>query len=429
MKILIENGLVVDPSAEPGMEPEKRPLIIENGVFADPETWGGATPDRIIDAGGLYVFPGLIDAHCHLRDPGYEYKEDIISGTLSAAHGGFSTVACMPNTKPVCDHAALVRYILEKAERSGFARVLPIGAVSKGQQGKELAEIGLMAEAGAVAISDDGHPVAEADLMRKAMLYASQFGLTVISHCEDLSLAADGQMNEGAWSTMLGLRGIPDLAESVMAARDCLLAEYLQIPVHLAHISCRRSVRIIREAKARGVKVTAETCPHYFTLTEADCRGFNTQAKMNPPLRTADDVAAIIEGLADGTIDLIATDHAPHHQDEKELEFALANNGIVGFETALPLGYTFLVRPGKLSLTAWLRTMTTNPARLLRQPTGTLQPGRPADLVLVDLDHLFRFDKNQMASRSRNTPYQDWELYGKVRGTFCAGRMTYDTFC
>lgn len=426
MKILIRGGRVVDPLEQDNEAIPIRDICVENGVLT--ENLSGE-PDRIIDAAGLHVFPGLIDAHCHLRDPGYEYREDIVSGTRSAARGGYATVACMPNTRPVCDHAAMVRYMIDKADREGYARVLPIGSVSKGELGLELAEIGLMAEAGIVAVSDDGRPVESADMMRKAMLYASRFGLSVISHCEDPALSADGQMNEGHWSTVLGLRGIPDIAESVMVARECLLAEYLQLPVHLAHISSRRSIRIIRDAKARGVPVTAETCPHYFTLTDADCGGFNTQAKMNPPLKSADDVNAVIEALADGTIDLIVTDHAPHHEDEKNVEFALANNGIVGLETALSLGYTFLVRTGRLGLRQWLRTLTVNPARILHQDLGTLTAGKPADLTLVDLEQPFCFDKNQMASRSRNTPFDGWELYGRVRATLCAGRLTYDEFC
>jgi dihydroorotase len=429
MKLLIKGGRVIDPQTEPaGATAESagsvRDLWIVDGQIS---ARSDQTPDRVVDAAGLLVCPGLVDLHCHLRDPGQEYKEDIISGTKSAARGGFSTIACMPNTLPVCDHAALVRAILDKATRSGHARVLPIGAVSKGQQGKELAEIGLMAEAGIVAVSDDGRPLESADLMRKAMLYASQFGLPVISHCEDLSLAGLGQMNEGVWSTQLGLGGIPAVAESIMVARDCLLAEYLGLPVHIAHVSARASVRIIREAKSRGVPVTAETCPHYFTLTEAACQGFNTLAKMNPPLKTQDDVESIIEGLQDGTIDAIATDHAPHHQDEKNLEFALASNGIIGFETALGLGYTALVRTGRLDLVRWLRAMTCRPAAILHQPFGTLQEGGPADLVLIDLERPWRVERAGLASKAANTPYLGWELYGRAVMTLCAGRITHES--
>lgn len=419
MRILIQNGTVVDPAT--GFH-GKKDLMIDNGLLV--AALDGPA-DKVIEASGLTVMPGLIDAHCHLREPGLEYREDIVSGTRSAARGGFTTVACMPNTLPVCDNAAIVRYIREKASREGFARVLPIGAVSKGQQGKELAEIGLMAAEGIVAVSDDGRPVESAELMRKAMLYASHFKMPVISHCEDLSLAEGGQMNEGYWSTVLGLRGIPAVAESMMVARECLLAEYLKLPVHIAHISTRSSVELVRQAKAKGVPVTSETCPHYFTLDESACRGFNTQAKMNPPLRTPDDIEAVIEGLQDGTIDLIATDHAPHHQDEKELEFGLANNGIVGFETAFALGYTFLVKTGRLSLIQWLKTMTVNPASLLRQNLGSLQAGSPADVTLANLDKTFRFERCAMLSKSRNTPYDGWELSGEICCTICEGRVTY----
>lgn len=422
MRIEIRNATVVDPIDGS----DDRTIYIEDGQLQDKLT---AVPDRIIDAAGKYVLPGLIDAHCHLRDPGYEYKEDIISGTLSAARGGFTAVACMPNTMPVCDNAAIVRYIKDKARQSGFARVLPIGAATRGEKGEELAEIGLMAEEGIVAVSDDGRPVVNSDMMRKVMLYAAQYNLPVISHCEDLSLAAGGQMNEGYWSTVLGLPGIPDVSEAAMVARECLLAEYLGLPVHIAHVSTGQSVDLIRRAKARGAQVTAETCPHYFALTDEKCRGFNTSAKMNPPLRSEEDRQAVIAGLKDGTIDIIATDHAPHHEDEKNLEFALASNGIVGLETALALGYTLLVKTGILTLDAWLRTMTVNPARLLGQKLGRLQTGSPADVIIVDLEQAFVFDKEKMASKARNTPFDGWELFGRVCCTICEGRIVYDEFC
>ena len=425
MIIEIRNATVLDPSVD--QEPVAGgSVFIENGHFTDHLT---QTPDRIIDASGRAVFPGLIDAHCHLRDPGFEYKEDIESGTKSAAKGGFTTVACMPNTRPVCDHEAVVRYMLEKAARVGHARVLPIGSVSKEQKGLELAEMGLMKEAGIVAVSDDGRPIESSEMMRKGMQYAWQFGLSVISHCEDLSLAAGRSMNEGLTSTALGLAGIPDTAESIMVARDCLLSEYLDIPVHIAHVSCRSSVRIIREAKARGVRITAETCPHYFALTEAHCLNFNTMAKLNPPLRTDDDVTAVIEGIADGTIDCIVTDHAPHHSDEKVVPFDDAPNGIIGFETAFALGYTRLVQTGKMTLSHWLKTMTINPARLFKLPLGTLQKGCSADLVLVDLDQSWRVDRDEMLSKSRNTPFQDMILNGRVDLTICGGKITYESFC
>ncbi len=425
MKLAIHNAQVLDPSRDTDLV-DGRSVYMEDGVFVDRLS---GQPDRELDASGLALFPGLIDAHCHLRDPGFEYQEDLASGTRSAAKGGFTSVACMPNTLPICDQAAVVRYILEKAERVGLARVLPVGALSKGQQGLELAEIGLMAEAGIVAVSDDGHPVRTASLMRKGMLYAHQFGLRVISHCEDLSLSTGGVMNEGVTSTSLGLAGIPDLAESTMVARDLQLADYLNIPVHIAHVSCRRSVQLIRDAKARGVQVTAETCPHYFTLTDAHCIGFSTQTKMSPPLRTDDDVTAIIEGLADGTLDCIVTDHAPHHDDEKTVPFPQAPNGIVGFETAFSLGFTRLVQTGKLSLADWLKTMTTNPAALLNQPLGTLQEGRSADAILVDLKASWQVDRSHFLSKAKNTPFHDMLLSGRVVQTICQGRITYDTLC
>lgn len=420
MRLSIVNGLVCDPVS--GRQ-STEPLLIEDGQFVSRLSGPAET---VIDAAGRDIWPGLTDAHCHLREPGQEYKEDIASGTRSAARGGFTTVACMPNTQPVCDNASIVRSILERAASAGSARVLPIGAVSRGQQGQELAEIGLMAEAGIVAVSDDGHPVEQADMMRKAMIYAHQFGLPVISHCEDMSLASGGQMNDGVISARLGLPGIPDVAEAHMVARECLLAEYLKIPVHLAHISCRASITLIRQAQERGVRVTAETCPHYFTLTEEACLGYNTMAKMNPPLRTADDLAAVIDALADGTIGIIATDHAPHHMDEKQLEFALASNGIVGFETALPLGYTTLVRSGRMDLVSWLRTMTIAPARLFNRPFRGFEPGSPADLILVDTKTPWTFRADSMASKARNTPYDGWQLYGQVMLTMLEGRIVYE---
>lgn len=422
MRIRVRGATAVDPERQVC---ENRDVLIENGRFIAADRSGSAD-EQVIDAAGLHVMPGLIDAHAHLRDPGFEYREDIASGTASAARGGFTAIAAMPNTQPVCDNAAIVRYILEKASAHGAVRVLPVGAVSKGSRGLELAEIGLMAEAGIVAVSDDGRPVETADLMQKAMRYASAFGLTVIDHCEDLSLAAGGQMNEGRVSTELGLSGIPTVAESIIVARDCLLAEYLGLPVHLAHISGASSLRIIRDARARGVAVTAETCPHYFTLTDEACRGFDTRAKMNPPLQTAADVEAVIDALADGTLSVISTDHAPHHADEKDLEFGLANNGIIGFETAFSLGYEALVLSRKLSLAEYIGKMTTAPAALLRQPLGTLRDGAPADLILADLSASYIYRADESPGKSRNTPFDGRTLKGRVLTTICGGRIVHD---
>ncbi|NLW12307.1 MAG: dihydroorotase [Clostridiaceae bacterium] len=419
MNILVQGGRVVDPAA--GTD-EIRDIYVSDGRITTADDFHA---DRIIDAAGMTIIPGLIDAHCHLREPGFEYREDIVSGTRSAAKGGFTTVACMPNTSPVVDNTAVVEFIVNKAREKGYCRVLPIGAATKGQKGKELAEIGLMSEAGIVAISDDGSPIERADMMRKAMLYANQFDLKVISHCEEMSIA-EGHMNEGIVSLELGLRGIPAVAEEIMVSRDIILAEYLKLPIHLAHLSTARSIDMVRQAKARGVKVTCETCPHYFTLTEEACRGFNTMAKMNPPLRPEADRQAIIAGLADGTIDIIATDHAPHHSDEKDLEFGLANNGIVGFETAFALGYTWLVRGGHLSLAELLSKMTSGPAALFGLGEQKLEPGYPADLVIADLDTSYVFDRDKIAGKARNTPYHGFELFGRVLTTIQGGKIRYE---
>ena len=419
MKLLIQNGYVVDPvNSVNGIGD----IYVSGNKISQPF----APPyDRVIDWSGKYVFPGLIDAHCHLRDPGYEYREDIESGTASAVKGGFTSVACMPNTKPVCDNAAIVEYIKSKARRSGKCNVFPIGAVSKGQEGSELAEIGLMAQEGIVAISDDGRPVSSAALMMKAMMYSSDFGLTVISHCEDLSLAEGGQMNEGHISAMLGLTGIPAIAEEVMVARDILISSYTGLPVHIAHISTRGSVTLIREAKKKGVRVTCETCPHYFTLIEDACLGFDTMAKVNPPLRTDDDVSAVIEGLKDGTIDMIVTDHAPHHADEKNLEFALANNGIAGFETAFALSFTYLVKEEGLPINKLIMLMSCAPSDLLKLGRGNLGTGSPADISVFDVDTEYVFKKDMTSSKAKNTPFDGWKLFGKSFCTIVGGNIVY----
>lgn len=418
MKIHLKNGKILG-------EPQLSDLFIEDGVFV--ENISGPA-DREIDLKGAAVLPGLIDGHCHLREPGYEYKEDIVSGTKSAAKGGFTSVCPMANTHPVCDNAAVVRSIVTKAKKEGFANVFPIGAASKGLEGRELAEYGLMKSEGIVAVSDDGRPIATADLLRKVLQYASDFSLPVLDHCEEMTLA-DGAMNEGEVSTMLGLRGIPSAAEDVMIARDIAVAEYLAIPIHICHVSTKGGIRMIRDAKARGVRVTAETCPHYFVLTEEACVGFDTNAKMNPPLRTEEDRLAVIEGLRDKTIDLIVTDHAPHHSDEKVLEFSLANNGIVGFETAFALGYTYLVRPGYLTLGDLTACMSENPSALFRLGRGTLKIGAPADVSVFDLDHSFVFDKDAMLTKGRNTPFGGYTLYGETLLTISGGRITYEKLC
>lgn len=400
-------------------------LYIENGVLKD-QLSGEA--DKVIDATGLTVMPGLVDMHCHLREPGFEYREDIKTGTASAAKGGFTSVCCMPNTKPVCDNAAVVEGILRKAELVGSCNVFPIGAASKGLEGKEIAEMGLMKEAGIVAVSDDGKPIASANLLKKVLEYASDFDIPVLNHCEDLSIA-EGAMNEGAISTSLGLRGIPAIAEEIMISRDVQTAEYLDMPIHICHVSTARGIDIIRQAKKRGVKVTCETCPHYFSLTEEACVNYDTNYKMNPPLRAEKDRMAVIEGLKDGTIDCIVTDHAPHHIDEKDIEFSLANNGIIGFETALAVGYTYLVKPGYLTLPELVEKMTVNPSKILKLGRGTLDQGMPADVTLADLNTSFVYTKEEILSKATNSPYIGETLDGRVKLTIVGGRITYDELC
>ncbi len=401
---------------------EKITVYIENGVFTDKLT-GDA--DEIIDAEGLTLFPGLIDMHCHLREPGFEYREDIKSGTASAAKGGFTSVCCMPNTNPVCDNAAVVEGILRKADQVASCHVYPIGAASKKLEGKEISEMGLMKEAGIVAVSDDGKPIATANLLKKVLEYASDFDLPVLNHCEELSIA-EGAMNEGAISTALGLRGIPAIAEEIMISRDIQTAEYLDMPIHICHVSTKKGIEIIRQAKKRGVKVTCETCPHYFSLTEEACQTYDTNFKMNPPLRTEEDRLAVIEGIKDGTIDCIVTDHAPHHIDEKDIEFSLANNGIIGFETAFAVGYTYLVKTGEVSLIDMIKTMTENPSRILNLGRGSLGKDMSADVMLADLSQEFVYTKEEIRSKAANSPYIGTKLTGRVKLTIAGGKITYD---
>lgn len=420
MRLLIKNGHIVDVKS--GLNGINDLLIIDGKITEiAPEI--DADDCDVIDAEGRYVLPGFVDAHCHLRDPGFEYKEDIESGTRSAAMGGFTSIACMPNTNPVVDSESVIKYILNKARQEGCVNVYPIGAITKGLKGEELAEIGELKFAGAVAISDDGKPVKSSSLMKKALQYASMFDIAVISHCEDIDLAEDGVMNEGYTSTVLGLKGIPAAAEETMVARELILSEYTGIPIHIAHVSTALSVEMIRNAKRRGVKVTCETCPHYFSLTEEACEGYNTNAKVNPPLRTEADVQAIMNGLADDTIDIIATDHAPHHQDEKNIEFNLAANGLVGFETALPLAITHLVRPGILTVAKLSEKISLNPAKLLGINKGSLDIGSTADITIIDTEKMITVDADKFQSKSKNSPFDGMELYGSVWGTIVGGKV------
>ena len=424
MRRVVQNGTVIDPAN--GLEADLD-LVIEEGVIRELGQPGGfaSVEAQRIDASGCVVAPGLIDMHVHLREPGYEYKETVLTGTQAAVAGGFTAVACMANTNPVNDNGAVTRFIVEQARSVGLARVFPIGALSKGLHGEELAEIGEMIEAGAVAISDDGRPVMDANLMRRALEYCSMFDVPISVHEEDLDLSSGGSMNEGPTSVRLGIRGVPSVAEDVMVARDIALARLTGGRVHIAHISTRRAVDSVRQAKAEGLAVTAEVAPHHFTLTEEAVEGYNTNAKMSPPLRLADDVAAMKEGLRDGTIDAIATDHAPHHRDEKEVEFDQAAHGVTGLETALSLTLR-LVQDGVLPLSEAVQKLTMNPARILGLPYGTLSVGRPADLTLFDAQASWQVKPLASRSRSQNTPFAGWELTGKVRLTMVDGRIVYD---
>ncbi len=422
MTLLIQGGHVIDPGRVNGVAD----VLIEDGTIAavGPKLAvpAGAT---VISAAGRLVVPGFVDLHVHFREPGFEYKETIQSGTDAAVAGGFTSVCAMPNTNPVNDNQAVTEFMLERAKAAGTARLYPIGAITKRSEGKELAEIGDLRRAGCVAISDDGKPVMNSLVMRRAMEYARAFDVPVVDHCEDLHLSEGGCMNEGVISTELGLPGIPSAAEDVMVARNVSLAELTGARLHLAHISTAGSVRMVREAKARGLKVTAEACPHHFTLTEETTRGYNTHAKMNPPLRTNLDVQAIKDGLRDGTIDVIATDHAPHATQEKQQEFTEAPFGIVGLETALPLTLA-LVEEGVMTLESAVDKLSTAPAKAFSLNAGTLAVGAPADVAIVDANHEWHVDPSQFRSKSRNTPFAGWKVKGSVTTTIVSGRVVYE---
>lgn len=423
MTILIKAGRVIDPAQ--GVDGQFD-VLIENGRIAKlgQNLAGQNFSGQVIDAAGKLVVPGLIDIHVHLRDPGYEYKEDIQSGTQAAVAGGFTSVACMPNTNPVNDNKAVSLYIRHRAQEVGLANVFPIGAITKGLKGESMAEMGELREAGCLALSDDGKPVNNSELMRRALEYSRPFGLTLITHAEDLSLVGEGVMNEGFVATELGLKGIPWVAEDAATARDIMLAEFTGGKLHVAHVSTKGSVELVRQAKKRGVQVTCEATPHHFTLTDDAVRGYETNAKMNPPLRSAEDVAAIRAGLADGTIDAIATDHAPHHFDEKNVEFNIALNGIVGLESALPLTLE-LVKEGVLSLTQAIRLLTCGPAQALGIPRGTLAEGVAADVTIIDPELSWTLEADKLASKSKNTPFDGWIMQGAATHTLVAGKVVY----
>lgn len=421
--ILLTGGRVVDPSQ--GIDERCDVLLRDGLVTATGRDIGRPDDALVLDCGGMIVSPGFIDVHCHLREPGRSDVETIASGARAAAAGGFTAVCAMPNTDPVTDNPAAVGYVVRQGLRAGAARVYPIGAISVGQNGTALAEFGEMVDAGAVAVSDDGKPVASTQLMRSALEYARTFDIPVIDHCEEPTLAMGGAMNEGIVSARLGLKGIPSEAEEIMVIRDILLARRTRGHVHLAHMSTKGSVELIRWGKERGIGVSAEVCPHHLSLTEEAVEGYNTNAKMNPPLRTSEDVEALRAAVRDGTIDLVATDHAPHHYDEKEREFANAPNGIIGLETALAVVVTSLIVTGIVDFATLVDRMSCAPARLFHLPGGTLKAGSPADVTVFDPARTWIVDPADFLSKGRNTPYRGATLTGRAIHTIVGGEMVH----
>ncbi|VAX21389.1 Dihydroorotase [hydrothermal vent metagenome] len=420
--VLIKNGRVIDPanSVDGVMD-----VLVSKGKIAKVAKKINASASNVIDAKGKWVTPGLIDIHVHLREPGFEYKETIETGSQSAAAGGFTSIACMANTYPVNDNASVTERIIDIARQQAVVNVYVIGAVTKGLDGKELADIGEMAEKGIVALSDDGKCVMDAGLMRSAMEYASMFNLPIIEHAEDCNLARNGVMNEGAVSSALGLAGQPKATEDAIVARDIALAEYLGAHIHIAHVSSANSVTLIREAKKRGVNITAEVTPHHFTITDETCLGYNTNAKMAPPLREQADMAKLRAGLKNGSIDCIATDHAPHDVSEKEVEFDHAAFGIVGLETAIPLSLA-LVRDGVLTPLKLIETMTVNPAKIIGIDRGTLSAGAVADVTIIDPDSEWTVDPAKFKTKGKNTPFAGMRVQGKVNMTMVKGKVVYE---
>ncbi|MBX3290483.1 MAG: dihydroorotase [Acidobacteria bacterium] len=425
MKLLIHNGHLIDPAAP---ENTGKNVLIEDGRVAAWLDHGEGVPEgaEVFDASGLLVAPGFIDMHVHLREPGQEHKETIASGCAAAVAGGWTSVCPMPNTNPVNDNAAITRYMIEQAEHAGMANVFPIGAITKSSDGSELAEMGEMKAAGAVAVSDDGRPVPNAGIMRRAMQYAKDFGLPVIDHCEDKSLSKGGVMHEGRVSLLLGLKGMPALAEDLDAVRDIILAKETGAHVHIAHVSTKGAIEAVRRAKNDHISVTCEVTPHHFTLTDKAVEGYDTNYKMAPPLRGEEHVEAIIEGLRDGTIDAIATDHAPHHTDEKALEFDRAPFGITGLETAVGLTFKELIEKGVISLERLVELCSTNPARIFNlEGRGTLRPGSIADITIIDPDRKWTYRNADSVSRSKNSPFDGWEFTGRAVATFVNGKLVY----
>ncbi len=426
MKLLLTGGRVIDPSRNIDA---KLDVLIEDGIITRCDGNSATSKDlsqdtQTLDVTDMIIVPGLIDMHTHLREPGHEYKETILTGSEAAVAGGFTSIACMPNTKPINDNRSVTDFILKQAAIADMARVYPIAAISKNSEGSILTEFGDLYEAGAVAFSDDGRPVMNSRLMRSALEYADSLGVPVISHCEDLNLSNGGHMNEGVISTELGLTGIPGIAEDVMVERDITLAAYTKTSLHIAHVSTAGSVEAIRRAKDKGIRITAETAPHYFTLTDECLRNFSTNAKMYPPLRSTEDVEALKEGLKDGTIDAIASDHAPHSSIEKDVEFMFAASGIIGVETSLALCLK-LVDEGILSLSQLIEKMTTAPAAILKIAGGTLAVGSVADVTIVDPRRTWTIDVSRFRSKSRNSPFNGWQVQGKAVLTIVGGIIKY----
>ncbi len=422
MKLVIKNGRIIDPANQVD---ELADLLIEDGRIAQVGADLRADGAEIFEAEGCIVAPGFVDLHVHLREPGEEYKETIASGCAAAVAGGFTSICAMPNTKPVNDNASITRFIIEKAREAGLATVYPVGAITRGSAGEELAEMAEMKSAGAVAVTDDGRPVMNSQVMRHAMEYARDHGLVVADHCQDLQLSAGGVMHEGRYSTLLGLRGMCCLAEDSHVHRDICLAELTGAHIHIAHISTKGAVEMVRAAKRRGLRVTCEVTPHHLALTDAAVTEFDTNTKMNPPLRSAEDRAALIEGVGDGTIDAIATDHAPHHTDEKMLEYDHAPFGVIGLETALGVALTLLHHQQGISLARLVEMLTIGAARVFSLPCGTLSAGAIADVTVFDPDREWQVEAQRFKSRSRNTPFAGWKLRGAVVATFIAGKRVF----
>ncbi len=420
MKKLYKGARIVDPSQNLDAVSD---LLVEDGVVA--AIGEGLQADEVVNCEGLVLTPGLIDLHVHLREPGQEYKEDIESGTMAAAAGGVTGVVCMPNTVPPIDDPIIVRGILQRASEVGKARVYPAAAVTRNLQDEGLTDMAALKQAGAVAVTDDAHPLAIAGVLRRACEYAQMFNLPVMLHCEDKTLSGDGFMNEGYTATEIGLKGMPSISEDIHVSRNCMMSLYTGAHIHLLHVSTKNSVDIIRQAKARGANITAETCPHYFTLTDKACAEYDTNFKMNPPLRDEDSRLAVLEGLADGTIDAISTDHAPHAPMEKDVEFGYAPFGVVGLETSFAVSYTYLVKTGKLSLLQLIDKMSTTPARIIGVQGGSLKVGCAADISLFDVDTEWEVNPDDFYSKSKNTTFKGWKLTGRAVHTILSGETVY----